>query len=493
MAPVLSLDDDTLYVCNRFNDSVSVISLSARRESARIAVPREPIAAALTPDGERLVVASHLHGGRADSDTVAAEVTVINTADNRVLKRIQLGNGSGLLRGVAISPDGRFAAVTHLLARYALPTTQVDRGWMNSNALSLIDLTRLDWHNTVLLDTVDRGAANPWDVVWTRDGKTILVAHAGTHELSLIDATALLDKLSKLPSPTVSPAGNAPDDLAFLTDLRRRVSLPGKGPRHLVVNAQRAYVANYFSDSLTVIDFASSTLSRKEIELAPGHTDSLARRGEAFFNDATLGFQGWQSCATCHSSDARVDGLNWDLLNDGIGNPKNTRSLLLSHRTPPAMSQGVRDRAETAVRAGIHHILFSVQPEEVAVAIDEYLKSLAPLPSPRLEGGKLSKAAQRGRKLFLDPRTRCADCHPPALYTTMHAYDVGSRTPLDTVAEFDTPTLFELWRTAPYLHDGSAATLQEVLTSRNRGDRHGATSHLTQNQVEDLVAFLLSL
>ena len=47
--------------------------------------------------------------------------------------------------------------------------------------------------------------------------------------------------------------------------------------------------------------------------------------------------------------DARADALNWDLLNDGIGNPKNTRSMLHSHRLPPVMITGIRAKAEDAV------------------------------------------------------------------------------------------------------------------------------------------------
>lgn len=58
---------------------------------------------------------------------------------------------------------------------------------------------------------------------------------------------------------------------------------------------------------------------------------------------------------------------------------------------------------------------------------------------------------------------------------------------------FDTPTLIELWRTAPYLHDGSAATLRDVLTTANPDDKHGKTSHLTADQLNDLIAYLLSL
>ena len=59
--------------------------------------------------------------------------------------------------------------------------------------------------------------------------------------------------------------------------------------------------------------------------------------------------------------------------------------------------------------------------------------------------------------------------------------------------EFDTPTLRELWRTSPYLHDGSAATIRDVLTARNPKDEHGKTSQLTAQQIDDLAEYLLSL
>jgi cytochrome c peroxidase len=184
--------------------------------------------------------------------------------------------------------------------------------------------------------------------------------------------------------------------------------------------------------------------------------------------------------------------LNWDLLNDGLGNPKNTKSLLLAHKTPPAMSLGVRDTAETAVRAGIKHILFSSRPEDVAAAMDEYLKSLQAVPSPCLVAGRLSKSAERGKEVFL--RAGCAKCHPPGLFTDLRSYDVGTSGRFDKPTDkFDTPTLVELWRTAPYLHDGSAATLREVVTMRNSKDQHGTTSNLSNQEIDDLCAYLLSL
>jgi hypothetical protein len=50
-----------------------------------------------------------------------------------------------------------------------------------------------------------------------------------------------------------------------------------------------------------------------------------------------------------------------------------------------------------------------------------------------------------------------------------------------------------VWRTAPYLHDGSAATMRDVLTTGNQNDQHGKTSHLTAEQVGDLIEYVLSL
>ena len=128
------------------------------------------------------------------------------------------------------------------------------------------------------------------------------------------------------------------------------------------------------------------------------------------------------------------------------------------------------------------------------MAIDEWLKALQAWPSPYLVRGQLSPAAERGKALFNDASTGCAECHPPPLYTTRTSYPVGTLAAADRAGDqLDTPTLLEIWRTAPYLHDGSAATLNEVLVGRNRSDQHGHTSQLTPAQIQDLVEFLRSL
>ena len=489
MSPVLSPDGKTLYVCNQFTDDVSVIKLEGDAKPVRIPVKRQPVAAAITPDGKYLFVANLLPAGPANGAYVSASVSVIDTAAQKVTATLRLPNGSSSLRGVCVSPDGKHVYVTHILGRYHMPTTQVERGWMNTNAMTIIDVTKMKVLNTVLLDDTELGAANPWGVACTADGKYICVAHSGTHELSVIDQPALLANLQAAAKPD-----EVCDDLAFLVGIRRRLDLSGLGPRGLVMVGSIAYAAEYFTDSVGVLDInpdASPRPKAKSLPLGPKIKESVARKGERIFYDGKACFQQWQSCATCHP-DTRVDGLNWDLLNDGIGNLKQVKSMLLAHKTPPAMVTGIRASAEVAVRAGLRFSHFSVHPETDAVAIDEYLKSLTPVPSPYLVDGKLSASALRGEKLFFD-KVSCGACHSKPFYTNLKSYDVGSKSGNDRTGVFDTPTLIECWRTAPYLHDGQFSDLKSLLTDGKHGMKRGDVDKLNEQQLNDLIEFVLSL
>ena len=493
MAPVVSADGAVLYACNRFEDSVSVVDLSTKAEIDTIDVAREPVAMAITADSGLLLVANHLPVGPANTGYASALVSIIDRAAKAVVSEVPLPNGSTGLRGICLSPDGEFAYVSHVLGRYQLPAVQVERRWVMTNAVSIIDIASRELVNTVLLDDIDKGAANPWAIGCTADGMYLCASHAGTHEVSIIDLPGLHDRLGRIANGQnmsfSQSAADVADDLGVLSGLGlpRRVQLGGNGPRAMTIIGNKAYVTEYFTDSIAVVDVPAAR-SVRSIALGPENPLTVVRKGEKFFNDAELTFQQWLSCASCHP-DVRSDALNWDLGNDGLGSPRSAKSLLLSHLTPPTTITGCRDSAETSVRAGFKFIEFADRPEADAIAVDEYLKSLKPLQSPYLVDGQLSEAALRGREVF--SQAKCVDCHSGQFFTDMKPYDVG--TGRGDGEEFDTPTLAEVWRIGPYLQDGRAATIEEMLTTYNPQDRHGETSGLSQQQIDDLAEYVLSL
>ena len=416
---------DRLFVCNRFDNDISVYDGRSLTELARIPAGREPIAAAVAPDGRVLVVANHMPDSRTDMEyrgRVAAEVRIFDLATLEPT-RLPLPHGSSSIRGMTITADGDYALVTHLLSNFQNVPFRVDMGWVNVNVVSLIDLRSKALIGTIGIDELQQGAANPWGVALGLEEGTICVCAAGTHELCAIRTTQLLPHRARR---TMSPLPGAwPVYPSLGESLWRRIALPGKGPRGVVVVDGIAYVSQYFSDTIAVVPLTSlDAPSPTEIELGPPPQLTQERRGHMLFEDATICYQSWQSCASCHP-DARGDSLNWDLMNDGIGNPKSSKSMLFSHVTPPSMAQGVRETAEEAVRSGLRNILFTNLPDEESAAIDAYLKSLQPVPSPHLANGELSDAASRGRRLFESEDVGCYRCHPAPLYTDLQTHSIG--------------------------------------------------------------------
>ena len=430
-----------LYVADRFVNTVRVVDVQSEKEVAAWKVGREPLSLALTPDGKTLVVANHQPSGPSDSDDIAGEVTLVDTASGRV-ESIALPLRSMNVRDVALTPNGRWALVTHLLPHQDLLAFQNANGWTNSNALSIIDVTNRRRLNTLVLDQFGNGAGNPWGVTCTPDGKTVVICLAGTNEVALLDVGVIRREVEQ-PSPEAPLEYGTSNYTSNLEAYMRRIQLPVAGIRRAVASSDTVVATGYFDDAVAAVDLdhrGRDQTAVRLIRLGPIPALSEERRGEKLFHDAAISRFGWQSCTSCHP-DARSDGLNWDLLNDGVGNPKNTKSMLLSHATPPAMASGVRPTAEAAVRAGLHHILFAEATEENARAIDAYLKSLAPVPSPHLVDGGLSESARRGGVLFHSPEVGCAVCHPAPLYTDLKKHDVGTRMPRDHYcSSFDTPT-----------------------------------------------------
>jgi DNA-binding beta-propeller fold protein YncE/cytochrome c peroxidase len=470
-------------------DQLAVFDLASGTAKATLAVGRQPTAVAVTPDEKLAFVSNLLPTTAATAPGHAAEVSVIDLETLQARPAIRLPLGSTNARGIAISGNGGTVFVAHTLGRFNLPTTQLDRGWVITNALSIIDVAANKLTATVLLDQVMDGAADPWGVAVDPAGLRLFVSLSGVHQVAVID-------LERLPALFKTNPESLMSDLAALyrDNLIRRIDLPLQGPRGLATSpdGRSVAVAGYFSGNVVVTDV--NLAKPVSLPLGPPQEPDLVRQGEAVFHDANRCFQRWLSCASCHP-DGRADGLNWDLLNDGLGNPKNARSMVWSARTPPVMSHGVRANMEAAAKAGFVHILFTEPKEPDLRAVIAYLKALEPVTSPfRNEDGSLTEAARRGERLFHSEQTGCAQCHPAPLFTDLGMYEVGTATATDRgTTSFDTPTLAEGWRNPPFLHDGGAPTLKAVLTDANRKDQHGVTSKLTPEQVNDLTAYLLSL
>lgn len=478
----------SLWVTQRYGNSLLEVNPDRKDVLSSVEIGREPVDMELFASDSLLLVVNNLPEMSALDFPVAAQLSVVDVLTKEVVKRIMLPNGSTDAKSVAVSRGGSYAYVTHLLARYQLPTNQVDRGWMYTNALSVIDLQNKELLNTVLLDTPQKGTANPWEVTLSSDNRYVIVAAAGVDELAMIDRTELHKRFNDakqgwFKSPSTGSWENIPNDAGFLHGIVEYVPTDGKGPRAVATAGAKAIAANYFTGEIVEMDIASR---EKHVypSSRPALSSTLEGSGNMYFHDATLCFQGWQSCASCHPNDARVDGLNWDLMNDGMGNSKSTKSLLYSHQTSPCMVTGIRKDAETAVRSGIKYILFAAENEDISKAMDAYLMSLSAEPSPYLVDNELSDAAQRGKVHF---DQHCASCHSGSYYTDGKLYDVDWATGSEKGKKMDVPALTEVWRTGPYLYDGRAASMRDML------ETHGPRQPLTQQELDDLSEYILSL
>lgn len=470
----------------------------------------------ISPNGSVAVVSEMLPPGISTDLNQSINVWIIDLLSYSKTA-VKLPGGSGNGRFVKISPDNKWGYLVHTRGRIDLPTTQIERGWINTNAMSVIDLEKKELKTTFLFDQPAEGAANPWGLALSDDGKTAWASISGSHALIKID----LDKLHQYLDGNFKEATNQPQidksksyigqpdnfwkELAanpsktrelidnmgvlFSSGILEKTKIPVNGPRGIDYSKKHNVIAvsGYFTPQLLWID-PSSVLVKDKLELYPDKTLGLVRRGEILFHDGERCFQEWLSCATCHPGGASTDGFNWDLLNDGIGNPKNVRSLLWSNLTPPSMWTGVRKDYEAAVMAGMKHFQYNVPADEEFEAVKAYIVSLKPEKSPYLERTEdglyvLSAAAKRGRQIF--EREGCISCHSSNLLTDLKKHNVETRNEWDKHDEFYTPELVELWNTAPYFHDGSRETINDVI-------EHFAP-RLSAEDAEALKMFLLSL
>ncbi len=208
VALAMAEDAERLYCCNRGNHTVSVVDLAASIETKQIAVVRDPAFAAITPDESRVIVANFMPHGAGTDAKLAAEISILDTATMQQVARVGLPPDSTMARGIWISPNGKWAYVVHILGRFNFPITQLEQGWVHTYALSIIDVAAGTRLATVLLDELTKGAADPWEVVGSADGKTLWISHRGVHEVSTLDIGRIHELLD----------GNVPDEIAKLRD-----------------------------------------------------------------------------------------------------------------------------------------------------------------------------------------------------------------------------------------------------------------------------------
>ncbi|NQT36385.1 MAG: c-type cytochrome, partial [Planctomycetes bacterium] len=500
------------YCANRGNHTVSVVDLTAGKEIRQIAVVRDPASVAITPDESRVVVANFMPRGAGTDPELGCEISILDTAVMQQVARVKLPPGATMARGTWIGPQGKWAYVVHILGRFNLPVTQLEQGWVHTYAMSIIDVAAGTRLATILLDDLTKGAADPWDVVGSADGKTLWISHRGVHEVSTLDIGRIHELLQ----------GNIPDEIAarkdgkrdniwvrikhdkseiaqltndltaiYISRTLRRAPSGGKGPTGLALSpdGKKLYVANYYAG---VVGVHSATEGKLLGTIAVGDQPEpdAARRGEIYFHDATRCYQRWHSCASCHLDGGRIDGLPWDFMRDGIDNGKDVISLINMPHTSPHNRLATRANPRVCVETGIlgSHL---VVPEPANIDdLLAYIRSLTAEPNPNAP--RFAAAAQRGKRLF-DAKADCATCHPGPYFTDKKTHNVGITSPNEPDARYDTPSLVEAYRTAPYYHDGRAVTMMEALTEHDPERLHGKLKDLTREEIEDLIAYVLSL
>lgn len=492
----------TLFVANALGDDISVVDIAPGEERARLAAGRSPYGAAASPDGSRILVTSRLAGAARPPDPPASEVTVIDARTGRVAARQMLRNAH-LLEGAAFVPPGDLALVAMVRPKNLVPALQVERGWMMTNGIAVIDFERGRCAQ-LPLDDEDAFFADPSDVAVTPDGRHAFVSHGGVDAVSVVD----LAELRRLLDET-RDAGL--EGLANRLGASRRYAVKrvatGPNPRGLAASpdGRFVYVAERLGDTVGVIDV--ERLERVAgIDLGGPRHVTLVRRGERVFNSARATLQRQFSCRSCHPEN-HADGLQYDFEPDGLGrNIVDNRTLLGLRDTGPFKWNG--RNTSLYMQCGIRFARFLTRSQPFADddlnALVAFLSSLEPPRNRhRPPGGAVPEGQKRGREIFERAATRdgtpiaagnrCLTCHSGPLYTDRLKHDVASASEGDGESAFDTPQLVNLTMSSPYLHDGKARTLEEIWTLYSPEDTHGVTSDLGKQGLNDLIEYLKAL
>jgi len=506
----------TAYVTLSSEDALAVVDVARRAVVARVPLGRAPWAVAVTDDGdaedddETIVVGHRLarlrpDGAEAEDDGKEGWLTLLpasapGAAWEQVLAPYPFGFPNGL-EGLAIHGDQAFVA--HLLNRPEYPR---DFEHTVSAAVSSVGLTNPSTATPLSTplrlhlneETFSTPVNSPSAVAVAADGATAYVTLAGTDAVMGVD----------LASPT------GPTLVGFWPT--------GSNPRGIVLShdGTRAYVMNYLSRDVSVLD-VDDHMTRREVarvRVAPETLPAQELRGKVLFHHAAssrISHLGWISCATCHLSGGS-DGTTW-LTPDG---PRQTQPLWNLRGTAPFHASATRDEVQDFERdieelmAGSGLAPGAYQPElgtpNAGLSTDLDALAAYVLDGIRVPAAAPTEASEvaEGREAFAN--LGCAACHGGPAWTASALpgpagslapngevevlaalHDVGtydaSRDVLGANG-FDAPTLLALHATAPYLHDGSAATLEDVLANPAHVGRT-----LAGEEAEALAAFLRTI
>ena len=490
-----------LFVANRISNDVAVLDAQTGEEEKRLLAGRGSSYLALSPDGARLY-ATHVYPNTLPRKTgfenriaPESEITVIDVVRAVVVERIPLHAIAGVFH-VAFSADGRLGVAAEYHPKNLIPLAHLEHGGAFTYSPELFGA---DVGKTVEipLDELERYASQPFGVAIAPDKSRIYVTIGGSEIVTVIDVPRLLRFVRTHAEPYTE------DLSASANYVVARIPV-GRNPRGLALthDGRKLFVANRLDDSIGVIDTRTNRVATT-IDLAGPKTITVLRRGEQTFYTARYSFQGQIGCSSCHI-DSTFDGLQWNLEPDGFGRSTVDNKLLEGVKdTEPYKWTGTNPNIPTECGPRTEKYFWRSENYDNLTLTDlaVYIRSLAPRPNRwRSANGELTPAQERGQVIFersvdkfkkpIPEYNRCAFCHSGPKGTNQKIFDVGTRKPNDNTGLLKAAPLTNIALTAPFLHDGSARTLEEIWTVYNPEDKHGRTNDLTKDELNDLIEYL---
>lgn len=500
----LSADGQSLYVVNSYSSDVSVIYLSTGEEVKRLAAGNNPTGIKLSPDGKVLYVTSR----RADivpyGEPVVTEITIINDSTQRISEYKNM-ESAYMMENVAFTPAGDLGFVTLIRPKNLIPSIQVEQGWMMTHGFGIIDRKNNNRVIQLLTDEPNAYYSDPFGLVITPDGKKAFISNSGADRISVIDIDSVRALIADA-SPEILKSYS--DNLGISRHYIIKRIPTGANPKGLALSpdGKKLYVAETLEDKIAVIN--TETFEKiASIDLGGPKRITVARQGRRLFNNAGHTFQNQYCCYTCHP-DMHEDGLVYNMSGKDMGrNVTNTESLRDIGGTAPFKWTGTNQTVYK--QDGMRFSTFLTRTETFSYkdldALVAYIITGIHYP-PNLvynPNGELTAAQLHGKAIFersvdnfgnvIPENNRCITCHPPPYYTNRKLEYVSTLSATDDSLLFDTPHLNNIYASAPYLHDGRAATLEEIWTLYGKDDKHGLAGDMTKNDLNDLVDYLKSL